>query len=477
MEDIKSTILIVDDNSINNQLLEATIKPLGCNTLIYTSPQKALVELSNTYVDIVLIDIVMPELDGFTFAEKFLLNHPNTTIIFISAHNEIENRLRCFSMGACVFIEKPFDVKATRAQIASILKLKKLQDQLLREKEKLDCILEYSSNEIILTDKNFNIINQNNKIIHSNNDNSNNFINILKYYKQEDSANTLLNFSESQDTKISFNFIIDNTQYIKATISKTFSKNVLNGYLLILDDITEEHEIEKQREQFIETLTHDLKTPVRAEKRALELLYEGSFGELTKEQKGIIKEILNSSHYMMRMTNNVLTKYKLDNGKYKIFKRQYSIKQTIQDCLDSLKYLFESKNQTIKITSNIDNDLCEYDEREIKRVLTNIIANASEYSPKDSTIEIILEKGSKSLKLSIKDEGSGIPKETLETIFEENMALKSRFKKVGSGVGLYITKKIMEAHNGDIKVESKENQGSIFTLSIPIEKECTLSTK
>ena len=240
---------------------------------------------------------------------------------------------------------------------------------------------------------------------------------------------------------------------------------------------TEEFKIEEQRDQFIETLTHDLKTPVRAEKRALELLYDGSFGELTKEQKDIIKEILNSSRYMMRMTNNILTKYKIDNNKYKIFKRQYSIKQSVQDCLDSLKYLFEGANQTIKIISNLQTDIFEYDEREIKRVLTNLIANASEYSPNNPNIFITLEQDELNLKLSIKDEGCGISKETLKTIFDEEQTFKPRFKKVGSGMGLFIVKKIMEAHNGSIVVKSEENKGSTFTLFIPIEKQCPVKIR
>ena len=180
---------------------------------------------------------------------------------------------------------------------------------------------------------------------------------------------------------------------------------------------------------------------------------------------------------MMRMTNNVLTKYKLDTGKYKIFKRQYSIKKTIQECLDSLKYLFENKNQTIKIISDLDNDTLEYDEREMKRVLTNLIANASEYSPQDSTIEIKLEKDEKNLKLLVKDNGIGISKEKLETLFDERKSPKQRFKKVGSGMGLFISKKIMAAHNGDILAESIEKKGSTFTLIFPIETPSTITTK
>lgn len=472
MEETKGTILIVDDNSLNSDLLEATLKPLGAEIIVYTSPQLALKELGDVRIDVVLIDIVMPELDGFTFAEKFLQTHKNTSVVFVSAHNANENRIRGFSMGSCVYIEKPFDVTATRAQIASVLKLKKLQDQLLREKEKLDCIFEYSSNEIILTNLSFDIINQNYKLICSNN--KNNFLDILRDNKQNDILDKLLAFAHSEEKQISFNIIFEEEKHTKTNISKIYTENSATGYLIIIDDRTEEYKVEEQRDQFIETLTHDLKTPVRAEKRALELLYDGSFGELNKDQKDIIKEILNSSRYMMRMTNNILTKYKLDNGKYKVFKRQYSIEETLKTCLDSLKYMFEGENQTIKIVSNLNKEIFDYDEREIKRVLTNLIANASEYSPANSTILISLDQDESNLKISISDEGPGISEEMLTNLFDEKQSFKPRFKKVGSGMGLYVTKKIMEAHNGSISVKSEPNVGSTFTLFIPIEKHCVL---
>lgn len=474
MEETKGTILIVDDNSLNSELLEATLKPLGVDVIVYDSPQLALKELASVSIDVVLIDIVMPELDGFTFAEKFIKTHKNTSVVFVSAHNANENRVRGFSMGSCVYIEKPFDVTVTRAQIASVLKLKKLQDQLLREKEKLDCIFEFSSNEIILTNLNFDIINQNHKIICSSKNNKKNFLDVLRLNKQNDVLDKLLAFTHSQEKQISFNIIFDEEKHTKTNVSKIFTEKEVTGYLIIIDDRTEEYRVEEQRDQFIETLTHDLKTPVRAEKRALELLYDGSFGELNKDQKDIIKEILNSSRYMMRMTNNILTKYKLDNGKYKVFKRQYSIEKTLTSCLDNLKYMFESENQTIKIISSLTKEIFDYDEREIKRVLTNLIANASEYSPANSTIIISLEQDDENLRISITDEGPGIAEEMLMNLFDEKQSFKPRFKKVGSGMGLYITKKIMEAHNGSISVKSELNVGSTFTLFIPIDKQCVL---
>lgn len=471
MEKTNGTILIVDDSSMTLELLEDTLAPLNCKILSYTSALKALDNLKDTSIDVVMIDIVMPELDGFLFIEKFMKTHKNTAVIFVSGHPDGKNKVRGYNLGSYTFIEKPFEVSAIRAQVNNILKLKKANDELLEEKEKLDCIFQYSSNEIILTDTDFNIINQNYKILTKTKNIAPNYIDILMNNKQNDAVHSLTNFAQSKEKQASFNVTIDNEKYIKTNVSKIYKNSRHAGFLIIMDDRTEEVKNEEQREQFIETLTHDLTTPVRAEQRALELLYDGSFGALQKEQKDIIKEILNSSRYMMRMTNNVLTKYRLDNNKFKIFKRTYSIKNSLEDCLEKLNYLFESENQTVKVKSNTTHDVFDFDEREIKRVLINLLANASEYSPTGSTIYVNITDENRMINLSVKDEGQGISKEMIKSLFDEEKFAKTRFKKVGSGMGLFIAKKIMEAHNGKIIIDSQVGKGTTFTLSLPIETE------
>lgn len=469
MEKTNGTILIVDDSSMTLELLEDSLAPLNCKILSYSSALKALEDVKNTPIDVVMIDIVMPEIDGFLFTEEFLKTHKNTAVVFVSGHPDGKNKVRGYNLGSYTFIEKPFDINTIRAQINNILKLKKMNDDLLEEKEKLDCIFKYSSNEIILTNTNFEIINKNNKIL--TNKNNSCFTDILKDNEQNEALESLLNFADSKEKQTAFNVTIKNKKFTKTNVSKIYKNSTHAGYLIIMDDRTEEVKIEAQREQFIETLTHDLTTPVRAEQRALELLYDGSFGELQQEQKEIIKEILNSSRYMMRMTNNVLTKYKIDNNKFKVFKRAYSIKRSLEDCLEKLCYLFECEKQTVKVQCTTDNDVFDFDEREIKRVLINLLANASEYSPEGSTIYINITKQNDILQLSVKDEGQGIPEEMIKSLFDEENFAKARFKKVGSGMGLFIAKKIMEAHNGQILVESEIGKGTTFTLEFPTTKQ------
>ena len=471
----KGKILIVDDCSMNIELLQETLAPFEYEILTYTNPFEALEKERHSHIDIALIDIIMPGLDGFRFAEEFVKSHKNTPIVYVSAHGENENKIKGYNSGSFVYIEKPFDVKTVRAQIQSILKLKEVQDELLNEKEKLDNIFEFSSNEIILTDINFNIISQNNKILKQNkNYVSDNFLNILDTMRQDEALKELKNFVKLKNRHTQFRFIPEENIYTKATVSKIYSNNNHTGYLIILDDITEEIEKQNMREYFIEMLTHDLKTPVRAEKRALELLLEDSFGELKEEQREIIQEILNSSDYMLRMTDNILTRYKIDNGELKITKSNNSIKKTLEFCIENLKHQIEAKNQTLIINSLLKDEdtIFEYDDIAMRRILLNIISNASEYSPTGSKISISVEKKLNNIEVSIQDEGSGIPEEEIANIYAKKIQGTKRFRKVGSGLGLFITRKLIEAHDGTIEITTKQinNKGTNFTIFLPVKK-------
>lgn len=471
----KGKILIVDDCSMNIELLQETLAPFEYEILTYTNPFEALEKERHSHIDIALIDIIMPGLDGFKFAEEFVKSHKNTPIVYVSAHGENENKIKGYNSGSFVYIEKPFDVKTVRAQIQSILKLKEVQDELLNEKKKLDNIFEFSSNEIILTDINFNIISQNNKILKKNkNYSSENFLKILEAKGENESLKELENFIKSKNRHTQFRFIPEQNLFTKTTVSKIYSNNSHTGYLIILEDITEEIEKQNMREYFIEMLTHDLKTPVRAEKRALELLLEGSFGDLKKEQREIIQEILNSSDYMLRMTDNILTRYKIDNGELKIKKSNNSIKKTLEFCIENLKHQIEAKNQTLIIKSLLKDEdtIFEYDDIAMRRVLLNVISNASEYSPTGSNISIFIEKQSGNIKISIQDEGAGIQEEEIENIYSEKIQETKRFRKVGSGLGLFITRKIIEAHDGKIEITTKQikDKGTNFTIFLPVKK-------
>ena len=328
-----------------------------------------------------------------------------------------------------------------------------------------------SNEEFILTDKNFNIQTRNFKVFINKSDNVKSFLDLLKKRKLFEELLFIEKYTLSKTQNIALRLVLPEGKYIKVQITKRFCKNQLCGYLIVMNDYTQEVVRLREKEYFIDTLMHDLKTPARAGERALELLCDGALGKFNTEQMQMLKEILVSSRYMVRMTDNVLAKLKLETEGLVLTKRLNSVKQSVESCINDIKYMLESSNQTIKVNSQLQDDLFVYDEETIKLVLKNLLTNASEYSPKNSTIYITIKNSLHNITISIKDEGKGIDVEKISALLTNPEMYNKRFKKVSSGLGLFISKKILEAHNGSITIKNIPDHGSEVIVKLPFKKQ------
>jgi len=227
--------------------------------------------------------------------------------------------------------------------------------------------------------------------------------------------------------------------------------------------------LQDERDCFIETLTHDLKTPVRSEIRAMELLLNGHFGVLNPTQLEVLEEVLNSSNYMFFMLDSILAKYKFDQNRVKLMPTEFSINDLVHECTTELKVLFETKNQSITISLENKQEKIKADYLAMKRIVINLLSNAIKFSPNHSNIEVRIFDSADSIRISFSDNGMGIPNGDLKDIFEYKGKNKKKFKQVGSGLGLYISKRIIAMHGGEIIAESNYGKGSKFTIALPKE--------
>ena len=220
---------------------------------------------------------------------------------------------------------------------------------------------------------------------------------------------------------------------------------------------------ELQRRDFISRLSHDIKIPLLAEQKAFELLTDYS---LTPEETlKINQSLVNNNVNLLHLINSLLDVLKFESGKIDVIKETTSGASLIQHCVSSLYPLIHEKN--ISIEENVPSDIFfNLDLQLIRRVIHNILVNAIENSPENSTIFIQLYNQGNSSFISIKDQGQGIAREQLESIFDKYSSYTKT--KAGLGLGLYISKLIVERHGGKIDVESLANQGANFKIELPI---------
>lgn len=221
-----------------------------------------------------------------------------------------------------------------------------------------------------------------------------------------------------------------------------------------------------QRENFIENLAHDLKSSVYSQINALNIIISDEKYHYDDMHLDILKHLMTSNIYMRDVILNVLSNFKIQHDKLKLEKVNRSMAETLDFAIKSISYMFKEKNQTLKIHCPKE-IFATYDEIEIRRVLINLLSNASKYSNTNSLIEILIKKENGFISVEIINEGK-IDFKNTDDVFKMYETESKKRKLRGSGLGLYISKKIIEAHGGIISAKNSNNQKVVFTFKIPV---------
>lgn len=223
-------------------------------------------------------------------------------------------------------------------------------------------------------------------------------------------------------------------------------------------------EIEELKEDFVATITHDLKVPILAEKNMLGFLLDNRFGELSATQKEALIHLKNSNKELVELVEIILETYKLNETKIELNIEEIDVNRLIEQTIDEMKPIADTNSIELKYWTEFGNRV-KFDEFYIKRVLKNLILNAISFSAPSSKIDIALCNDEKNIYIKITNYGSAIDKEELKYVFDKYYTTAKKFRKVGTGLGLYLSNKIVKAHKGQIFVESS-SEGEKYTTFI-----------
>ena len=237
-------------------------------------------------------------------------------------------------------------------------------------------------------------------------------------------------------------------------------------YVLIIKDVTNEREIETLKEDFVATLTHDLKVPIVAEANILDFLLAGKFGEINDKQKVALKNMKSSNKELIELVQIVLETYKIKEKGIKLLKENIKLNAFVADiikditpfaAMSGIRVNFEPARD-IKVTA---------DSMQLERVVKNLINNAISHSNTKKDIDIVTGEVPGFITISVIDYGQGIPQKEIKHIFNKYYSAAKKFRKIGTGLGLYLSQQIIRAHGGEIRVESEANVKTEFCIKIP----------
>lgn len=230
-------------------------------------------------------------------------------------------------------------------------------------------------------------------------------------------------------------------------------------------------EVDGVKSEFVSVAAHQLRTPLTGIKWSYTTLLEKDTGPLNKVQEEIVKKGLETIDYTISVINDLLNTARLEEGKTEFNSTVQAIGPVIDEIIKQHQPTIEEKKIDLDIDVPLSSSFSfKFDRERLSIVFDNILANAVKYTPPGGKISLKSFRREKDVQFKITDTGIGIPKKDIDKIFSKFYRSKNAvgFETSGSGLGLYVAKTIVEKHGGTITLESEENQGTTFTITLPI---------
>jgi two-component system, OmpR family, sensor histidine kinase CiaH len=243
----------------------------------------------------------------------------------------------------------------------------------------------------------------------------------------------------------------------------TFLLLIIIGAVFIYRYVRKQFLLHRQQQNFVMAVTHELKTPIAVSKINLETLQKYQLEEEKKNK--LLQATLQETVRLDNLINNILISSQLEENSYRVQKQEIDLSKLMQDVLQQ----FLARYPNHLVGAHIENDVAvNGDPLLLKLLLSNLLENAVKYVPVDKPLILSLHSG-EMVRLELADEGPGIPNEEKKNVFKKFYRIGSETtrKAKGTGLGLYICKKIAEDHNGSIQVRDNQPEGSIFIVELP----------
>ncbi|EKD27735.1 MAG: Sensor protein [uncultured bacterium] len=369
----KPKILCIDDEPKNLALLEALLIPHNYDVIFTDNGKTALEKALSENPDIILLDIMMPEISGFEVLKKLRIEKKTHLIpvVMITSLKETADKIKALEAGCDDFISKPFDTAELLARIKSLIKIKSLHDEVENSYKKLK-------------------------------------------------------------------------------------------------------KLEKLKDSLVHMIVHDLNNPLAAISGRLQLLEMDLGDEITPKVKKNLDMTVLAVNDLTEMINSILDINRMEDDNIKLKYRNFNLHETVNEVATQMKVIADKEKKILTLEADESHLDISADRDIIKRIIINLLYNAFKFTPSGGfiCIKTYFKQNEDSFYVQIKDNGTGIPEEYVDKIFDKFVQVEENKPKkmLGHGLGLAFCKLAVEAHGGKIWAKSELGKGSTFTFTIPCKQ-------
>lgn len=492
----KPQILVIDDDRVIRMACELALKQEGM--LVDTAENGAigLEKIKEQQYDLVLLDLMMPELSGTQVLNEIRKFDENIVIIIITGFATIESAVETLKKGVYDYIPKPFTPDELRNVVrkglerrALLLKTEKLRQErekgllkLAAQKRRMITIINCMGEGLIATDKEARLILVNPVACR--------LLGIKEPYQMGKDVRGYLNNPElenlicetlnekdfSEKKFIHKEIVFDEKEekvYIVTLAPIIEKKEKISGLALVLRDVSEEKKLEGMKADFqklVSVVTHELKAPINTIEGYLDVILKGYVNNQPEKQLEYLTRSRDKAEMLRNLVEDLLSLTSIESGKLTRQMEPVEVKVILLDISTFMEN--EALKKQLTIIHEIPDELPQIigDKNALTYLFSNLLSNAIKYNKEGGKVTITANKQDKYLVFSFIDTGYGISEKDMEKIFNEFYRSKNKEiqKTSGTGLGLSIARRIANLHNGFIKAKSKLNQGSQFDVYLPI---------
>ena len=493
-------VLIVDDSVVMAEYYATILNQVGIETRIVNYPLTVLDVLEDFHPDLILMDLYMPECSGIELASVIRQDddYVHTSIVFLSSEKDVDIQLKAIDVGADDFISKPAKPEQL---IATIVARVKRTRRLNRIHTDLQSALRDNQSQMVGLDSHsiVSMADASGKIIYVNNK----FTEISGYSRKELMGNNhrIVKSGEHSNEffKDMWNTIssgkiwsgeIKNRRkngefyWVESTIVPFLDNNgIPYKYISIRTDITPMMKIQEDlfdakdraesasraKTEFLSSMSHELRTPLNAILGFSQILL---MQDMKESQKDNLTEINKAGNHLLTLINDVLDLARIESDRLSVSMGPVALYDVIEECQNLVAPLIKEKNIQFQANQPENrNIIVSADHTRLKQVMLNLLSNAIKYNHEGGVIKLYSQLQDNKLRVYIEDSGIGISKENLSYLFRPFHRLVAHtYGAEGTGIGLVITRRLVELMGGKIGVNSEEGKGATFWIDLNLDK-------
>jgi len=482
------TILVVDDEKAIREGCQRVLTGKGYEVVTAENGRIGLDILSNSPIDMVLLDLKMPVMGGEEILGIVRKTYPDIPVIIITGHGTVDTAVICMKSGAYDFITKPFQIDQFLLTISRAAekrrleqKARQLKEENMRnlydlnlEKSRLKTIINQMASGVMVTNRNLEVVLHNPALMRlmETSRQTEGPIPISRIITDESLIDTLrqiLGGQSALEESVSQEIRAGKNTLRAISAPALGPNNAVAGTVTVLEDITAYKQLDEMKSDFVNMVAHELRSPLVSIRQINSVLIEGLAGPLIEKQQGFVKRGMNKIDALLELINDLLDVAKIEAGKMVQHRVPTDMGQIIEETVALMGP--RAQEQKIHLTHS-----CEglkpvlADPKNMEEVINNLVSNAVNYSPEGGRVTITARGLDEYMEIRVADTGVGIAPDEIPKIFDKFYRVKHPKTRqvMGTGLGLAIVKGVVEAHHGAIDVESVVDKGTTFRVLLPM---------